>query len=1271
MNNKKQHKINTNFNSPQFIPTKAGRVRGLLFLLLFPASIFAAEPFLNNIYNYIENTAVYEQNQVEGRSFYIPKSSVSLNGNWKFGFYITPDELPKNCFQDGFNDKAWSLISVPSNWEMQGYGDKKFRNVNLPFKPNPPYTPREYNPTGCYRRTFDVPAAWSGQEIFLRFEKVASASFVWINGREVGYNEGAHESSEYNITPFIKKGKNTIAVVVVKYSDGYYLEDQDNWRLAGIFDDVNVYATPKTRIYDWTVETKLDKNYVNADLNVAVKLKNYDVAANKQVAVEAKLLDANNLLLKSIKSATESIAKSGELTVNLAALIQQPKLWSAEHPNLYKLQLTLKDNKGALYDQITTTIGFKQVEIRGEVLLFNGKPLKINATNSHMHHPILGNRMDEATIRKDFELLKQFNFNAVRTCHYPPANAYLRLANEYGIYIIDEAGTEAHATEWVSGRTDFAEMYKERIRRMVLRDRNYPCIIFWSAGNESGEGDNIAKAIAEGKRLDKTRPWMYGGNAFSNPAEDIIGPRYPFPLEHEVQVGMKNENADRRPSFLDEYLSNVGNGGGAMDEYWEEFYKYPRNMGGAIWDWVSIGVTEPVRRLHDASKNNIAAHIMGNVLLKKEGNCSVIDLNGHDQWVEVYEDPRTEITGDALTICLNLFPRQLENAANNFITKGNNQFGIQQKGKDKLVFFIYTNHKQELEIPLPINWYNNWHQLVAKYENGVMILFIDNKEQARKVVNGSIINMPFPINIGRNAETEGQEITGYLTNALIDNVGVFNKSIALDSLNNPSDYLKQSATLWLDFDNEQRNGTFYSYGIGGRTYGSIWPDRTVQPEMWQFKHSTQPISCKIISANDKTVEVWNRNHFSNASEYTHTWAIEADGRILQQGTIALDIEPLTLKVVKIPFDKPALQPGVEYRLLISSALKKDEKWAKSGHEVAWSQLDLLWRICETTKKTTTAKPVLNVDAGGNILVSGTNFSYTFDKTTGILFSAKVKGKELFKQGPTLNVWRAPLGNDLDDWNAQTAKSNNWLPGMGWRVVAEFFSTGIDRLAQLPVSVDTATVDGKVLVNVEDIWLTGNNNVIEKKDLYIEGRPSNGFKNYCQYSIDGNGTITLKHQLSTSGKMPLYLPRIGLQMVFDKSVEQVAWYGRGPHENYPDRKTGYKIGVYKATVTDMFEPYLIPQDCGLRTDNRWVKITDSKGVGFEFKSDNLFNFNAYHYSTDNLSRAKYPYQLQEFDGTTFNFDYETSGVGCTCRGIFNDYKVYPNRQERTIVFKPIF
>lgn len=283
-----------------------------------------------------------------------------------------------------------------------------------------------------------------------------------------------------------------------------------------------------------------------------------------------------------------------------------------------------------------------------------------------MQHPEEGHIMDEATIRKDFELLKQFNFNAVRTSHYPPVNKYLELANEYGLYIIDEVGDEAHASEWISSLPEYEEMYRERCRRMVLRDRNHPCVLFWSAGNESGEGINITHTIEEGKSLDPTRFWMYGGNAFSHPAEDIIGPRYPTPMELEMQVGI---GEDSRPSFMDEYLSVAGNAGGALDDYWEAIYRHPRLIGGAIWDFVSPGLTERIRQVDDLSPFHTPAHLMGNARLVKEGKNTVLDLNGHDQWVEVYRADNVELNSNELTLTCRIYPRKLVSSCGSFITK--------------------------------------------------------------------------------------------------------------------------------------------------------------------------------------------------------------------------------------------------------------------------------------------------------------------------------------------------------------------------------------------------------------------------------------------------------------------------------------------------------------------------------------------------------------------------------------------------------------------------
>ena len=684
--------------------------------------------YLDHLSDYIENTSVFGWNQEEGRAYHIPEKHISLNGDWKFFFSDTPEGIPSDFYKENFNDKAWSLIPVPSNWEMQGYGDKLFRNVHAPFKANPPFVPKEYNPTGAYRKTFTLPASWENDQVFLRLEKVASASFVWVNGQAIGYNEGAQEPAEYNITKYLKPGKNTVAIHVLKYSDGYYLEGQDYWRLAGIFDDVWLYATPSVRLFDWYVVTDLDDTYTDADLKLQVDIKKYTEEVSIDYRLKVQLWDDRKELVTELNSDPFKIESIGKKRLDLSRLIKNPKKWTSETPYLYTLKMSLLTMDGAEHDAIATRMGFKETEIRGEAFYLNGVLLKVNAQNSHMQHPEMGHAMTEDIIRKDFEILKRFNFNAVRTSHYPPVNKYLELADEYGLFVIDEAGVEAHATEFVSKKPEFTEMYKERVRQMVLRDRNHPSILFWSAGNESGEGFNIGEVVKEGRKYDYTRYWMYGGNAFAHPAEEIIGPRYPTPIELEMQVGICPDSSDIRPSFMDEYLSVAGNGGGGLDDYWRVIYAHPRTMGGAIWDFVSPGLTEPVRLLNDKSPYQTPAHIMGNARLVKESKGNVLDLNGHDQWVEVYRQSNVEITGDQLTLTCDVYPRKLISSCGSFITKGSYQFGLQQQGEDSLDFYLYTDKRHILRVKLPVDWENNWHQLSGVYDGKAMAVYIDQKK---------------------------------------------------------------------------------------------------------------------------------------------------------------------------------------------------------------------------------------------------------------------------------------------------------------------------------------------------------------------------------------------------------------------------------------------------------------------------------------------------------------------------------------------------------------
>lgn len=1204
--------------------------------------------YLEHLSDFIENTAVFEWNQEEGRSYFIPQKHLSLSGTWKFFYSETPDGIPAEFYKSDFNDKSWKSISVPSNWEMQGWGDKQFRNMLPPFEVNPPHVPKDYNPTGAYRKTFTLPSSWKGDQVFLRMEKVASASFVWVNGQEVGYNEGAQEPAEYNITKFLKPGKNTIAVHVLKFSDGYYLESQDYWRLAGIFDDVWVYAAPSVRLFDWYVVTDLDDTYTDADLKLQVDIKKYTEAKpSGDYRVKARLFDEDGGLVTEMESPAVRVDKVGKKTVKFSKKVKSPAKWTSETPYLYTLKMALESSDGLIQDSTMTRIGFKETLIKGETFYLNGVPLKVNAINSHMQDPEKGHVKTEEAIRKDFEVLKKFNFNAVRTAHYPPVNKYLDLADKYGIFIIDEAGDEAHATEYLSDDPQYTDMYRERVRQMVLRDRNHPSILFWSAGNESGEGSNISEVVKEGRKYDYTRYWMYGGNAFSHPAEDIIGPRYPTPFELEMEVGLCPDSTDVRPSFMDEYMCAVGNGGGGLEDYWRVVYSHPRTMGGAMWDVGTVGLKERVRALKDSSPYDTPVHIMGSASLVKGLSSKALDLDGHDQWLEVYRQSNVEITGEKLTLALDVYPR---NMFGSYITKGDNQFGVEPNGNDKLAFYIYTDRKNTLTVALPENWMNHWHKLICVYDGRTMAVYIDGEKAGEQETTGSIKNLPFPINVGRNAQVY-VESDPYICDAMIDNVGIFKEALTPNTNISP-----EKAALWLDFESETDEVYFYSRGINGLTYGCNWPDHSPQPEMWQMKKTLQPISISWLDVSSGWVELWNRNHFLSSSYCDIRWYLEADGTVIQNGTLDTDVAPLSKATVRIPFKKPQIEDGVEYRLTVSSTLRKDECWAKAGYEVAWDQLELPWH--KSTEPVAAPLPSVVMDATlGRYVITGPAFKYAFDAKSGELVSMQYKDSELLKSPLSLNVWRAPLANEQNGWTAATARSLNTKEGFGGQIAMEYYSTGLDSLSHYPISVDAKVISGKALIRVRELCLTSN-----------EG--CNGFENIYTYTITGDGQIEINHRLLPQGTMPLWLPRIGLTLTLTKDLANVKWYGRGPQENYPDRKTGYKIGVYSTTVDQMYEPYLIPQDYGLRTDTRYLKMTDSNGAGLMFSMNELFNFNAYPYSTENLTKAIYTYQLRRQDGITLNLDYATSGVGDVAIGILNSYRAYPQAYERVIKIMPV-
>lgn len=1250
----------------------------LVLLLAFSLQPLLAQqkPFLKNMYHYIENPQMIGLNQQEGHVPLLPYSTVGkavarvqeqstgylpLNGTWKFLYAVNPEGIHAEFFQTGFNEKPMTDILVPGNWQMQGFGEKIFRNIAQPFRSDPPNIPRDYNPVGSYRKTFTLPAGFKKKQLFLHFEGVSSAFFVWMNGQEVGYNQGANEPAEFDVTRYVKPGKNTVSVMVFQYSDGTYNEDQDMWRLAGIFRSVYLMATPRVHIRDYYVTTDLDDNYDNATLKVEAEIQNFSDQPIKGYRVKVTLFDPENgPVLTDLSSEEITLGEGEKTTIRLNSLVKSPLKWSDEKPNLYHIGFELMDPSGKVTEALAERIGFKEVEVKGQVLYVNGVAVKLNGVNSHMQHPDLGHAMDVETIRKDFYLMKQFNINCVRTCHYPPVKEYLELADEIGIYIVDEAGVEAHATEYISTLPQWTKSYVERAEKMVLRDRNHPSIIFWSAGNESGSGFNICEVIAAGKRLDPSRKdWMYGGNDLDHPGknpikcEDIIGPRYGTPFELKVHFGQSPEEVDPRPSFMDEYLSASGNSMGGLDEYWDVIYQYPRLMGGAIWDWVSPGLRENNISTPDASANHINVVLMGKTELVEGKAGKAVQLTGTDTWVELYRDPKLDISGKALTVSFWVKPRQW-NGNGTLLSKGFYQFGIEQTSEQELEFYVGDKKKTSVKTSLPDNWQHNWHLITGTYDGTRLQLSIDGAVKAEVSCTLHIENKPFPINIGRNPEIEAQENPNHYSNATFDQVGIFDRAVRVEDLLNPTPELKQSALCWLDFDEQTTNQEFFSMGVGGRAYGLIWPDRTVQPELWQVKKSAQPVAVKMINEQNGQVEIWNRMHFTNTSELKAIWQLQCEGVVVKEGIMETSVPALSKSTYSIPYLPFEKEEGKEYFLLLSFRQKEARTWAGIGFELAWNQLPLKIRPISHEESLSGLPAPEVIETDEFVQVKGPNFTYSFNKQTGNLASILFEGTELLKDAMKLNVWRAPISNDIDSWtNWQSGLTRT--QGMGLGQANSWAALGLDQL--------TTTAD-----NIH--WTRSTGDLTLTIESHSSARElSTSFENRFVYTISGTGTMTLDHGVIPCGRMPEWLPRVGVQLVMNSSLGKVEWLGRGPFETYPDRKTGAKVGVYSSSVAEQYVPYLMPQENGNKTDVRWASLQNSQGLGVKISSPTLFNFSAQQVNSDNLSRSLYPFQLKAFDGVTLNLDYALSGVGCTAISVLNQYRVMPSTYQFRLVFEP--
>ena len=618
-----------------------------------------------------EDNHVLQINREPARAYFIPfgehqgDRTLSLNGQWRFRWTKTPDERVKDFYRTNYDDSQWAIFAVPANWEVNGYGTPIYISAGYPFKIDPPYVMREpkldwttyveRNPTGQYRRTFTLPDSWAcccdtatnktfGQT-FLRFEGVMSAFYVWVNGHMVGYSQGSMEPSEFNVTPYIKKGENQIAIEVYKYSDGSYLEDQDFWRFGGIHRDVLLYHTPNVRLRDVAVRTTpADKQWT---LAINPQFSVYHGETGEGYCLVATLLDGSSTVCCDSVATDEVLdlqhkaarmnewyPQRGYRKFNRMEIkVDNPRLWSAEHPNLYTLMLELKDLDGKTVENTEFKVGFRDIRIKGGQLLINGKPIKIRGVNRHEHDPYTARVMTEERMLQDLRLMKAAHINAVRLAHYPNCPRWYELCDSMGMYVMDEADCETHGLRGTLASTpDWGDAFLDRAIRMAERDKNHPSVIFWSLGNESGYGPNQAAMSAWLHEFDPTRPVHYEGaqGNYTGKGEEIPDPStvdvisrfYPRVMEEYLNPGIpegsdqeRAENArwerlleianrtgdhcvwvgsdgGPRPVLTSEYAHCMGNALGNFKEYWDEINSNPRMLGGFIWDWVDQGIIQ-------------------------------------------------------------------------------------------------------------------------------------------------------------------------------------------------------------------------------------------------------------------------------------------------------------------------------------------------------------------------------------------------------------------------------------------------------------------------------------------------------------------------------------------------------------------------------------------------------------------------------------------------------------------------------------------------------
>ncbi|WP_448330329.1 glycoside hydrolase family 2 TIM barrel-domain containing protein [Streptomyces sp. DSM 41534] len=1166
--------------------------------------------------------------------------TASLDGTWKLHMSDRPEEVPKDFFTEGYDtsEDGWRSVSVPHTWQTDGLDHPMFRNIPTEMYPDdPPKVPHDVNPTGAYVKTFELPESWEKRRTFLRFEGVTSGYLVWVNGSYAGYDQGGYTPAEFDISDRLHPGRNTVAVQVHRWGSGSHLEDYDQWRFSGIFRSVGLYSTPATYLRDITVKTDLDARYrdarLTAEVDIAAKGPKTPDRAPDGRKVLGTLYDQRGHKVTTMSGTVDGDSGSTVLTAHVA----NPAKWTDETPHLYTLVVRLTGADGTVTHTTAQPVGFREIEIKDRQLLVNGERILVKGVNRSETDPDTGRHATRERTASDVALMKRLNINSVRTSHYPSDPYLYELADARGLWIDDEVDIETHHHDacpdnCLAERPEWQAAFLDRLRAMYERDKNHPSVLMWDTGNEAGLGKAHYAMADFLDREDPARPVYHQPNSPDGdaPFADVWGPRYPSPASLADKA-----KTTTKPIIMGEYAHAMGNSLGNFREFWDVVRKYPQVQGGYIWDWAEQNITQPLLTTPDTSGNDILSYVSGKPGLVAGHRGRALELSGLDDFVEVYRDPKLDAVSDALTLDAWVKPADWTGSFT-VIAKGDHSYALKMRDKDTLEFFVHGDGDwHTVAANVPDGWYGSWHRVSGTFDGRTLRLLIDGKQTASADWTGSVDYSAQPVNIGRNPETEQENIGTRMAHGTVDQVRVYHKALSPDQLAaDPS----ADAVLALDFDRLDRKGEFLSYGAGtGGVDGVVSSDRTVQPEARAMAAVHAPIRISGDEARTGRVEVRNERSFTGTDDLRLRWSVTEGARTLTRGSRTLDLGPGQHTTLQLP--KPPANPrDADRQLTVEAVWASDTAWAKAGERVAVEQFDIGGRQLAGTVPARAPGKVRATTSGGRLTVTGEGFSYGFDRTSGELVSMKADGRELLGSGPELDAWRAPLSNEIGSEEGP------------WR------DAGLDRLRTEPGKVTVAERGGEVVVTVPS-------------SAAAPGVRDSSFAQTLRYTVSGTGELRLDHRVEARGaaRAVPYLPRLGLSLRVPDRYDRFTWYGRGPQENYNDREDGAPVGVYSTDVDEQFAGYTKPQDYGNHEDVRWASLSDGSS-GLLVSGD----FSAGVTPYTGIDRAAYPFALREDpEGNTLHLDHAVSGVSETFHTVLPEYQVRPAKEYAyTLRLRPL-